>query len=237
MPEAVVDLEGRKVAVEPVRDPVLDLAGILKRWPSQEAPVLDRVDLKLDPGSAAAIAGRNGAGKTTLLRIAAGLIGAESGSVKVCGLDVERDRTEFQRRIGFLAAGNSGLYARLKVEHHLELWSRLALVPRKQRAAAIEQALVAFDLEPLCGRRVDRLSMGQRQRLRLALAFVHEPALVLLDEPATSLDEDGIALLQRALDLLKGRGGAAVVCLPSGWEQILSIDRALVLDAGRLTAA
>ena len=110
--------------------PVLDLRGVVKHWPSQPAPVLDAVTLQLPPATAAAISGRNGAGKTTLLRIAAGLIGAESGSVSVCGLDVNRDRTEFQRRIGFLAAGNSGLYARLKVEHHLDLWSRIALMPR-----------------------------------------------------------------------------------------------------------
>ncbi|MEA2440578.1 MAG: type transport system ATP-binding protein [Thermoleophilaceae bacterium] len=213
---------------------VLCLTGILKSWPSQSTPILDRVDLELEPSTTSSISGRNGAGKTTLLRIAAGLIAAEAGSVQACGLDVERDRTEFQRRIGFLAAGNSGLYARLKVEHHLELWTRLALMPRRHRRPAVEAAIETFALEPLLGRRVDRLSMGQRQRLRLALAFAHSPNVVLLDEPATSLDEEGIALLQRALGALKSRGGAALVCLPSGWEQILEVDRALVLTDGQL---
>jgi ABC-type multidrug transport system ATPase subunit len=217
--------------------PVLVMEAIVKSWSSQPTPVLDGVDLRLGAGTAAAISGRNGAGKTTLLRIAAGLISPESGSVRVAGLDVDRDRTEFQRRIGFLAAGNSGLYARLKVEHHLDLWSRLALVPRRDRKPAIDEAIDLFALETLCGRRVDRLSMGQRQRLRVALAFVHGPELVLLDEPATSLDEEGIALLQRALDSLKARGGAALICLPTGWDQILSIERSLVLDAGRLEEA
>jgi ABC-2 type transport system ATP-binding protein len=227
-------------APKPMPDPlaaVLELAGIVKSWPSQEAPVLDRIDLRLESGTTAAISGRNGAGKTTLLRIAAGLIAPEAGSVRVCGLDVDRDRTEFQRRIGFLTAGNSGLYARLKVEHHLDLWSRLALMPRRDRRPAVTQAIDTFALTPLLGRRVDRLSMGQRQRLRIALAFVHAPTVVFLDEPATSLDEEGIALLQGALDALKQRGGSALVCLPSGWEQILSIDRPLVLSSGRLQPA
>src|SRR4051812_32716680 len=200
-------------ATATVPPPVLDLSAIVKSWPSQPTPVLDRVSLQLEPASAASISGRNGAGKTTLLRVAAGLIGAESGSVTVCGLDVVRDRTAFQRRIGFLAAGNSGLYARLKVEDHLELWSRLALMPRRERRPAIEHAKETFALEPLLGRRADRLSTGQRQRLRLALAFVHSPSLVMLDEPATSLDEEGIELLERALSDLKTRGGAALVCL------------------------
>lgn len=240
MPDTVVGA-APIVAGEGTRDramePVLSLAGIVKSWPSQDSPVLSEVDLELEASSTAAISGRNGAGKTTLLRIAAGLIEAERGTVHVAGLDSSRDRTEFQRRIGFLAAGNSGLYARLKVEHHLDLWTRMALMPRRERRPAIEKAVDLFALAPLCGRRVDRLSMGQRQRLRIALAFVHSPSLVLLDEPATSLDEEGIALLQRALDSLKARGGAALVCLPSGWEQILSIDRALVLSAGVLEAA
>ena len=223
--------------VRPPADPVLALTGIVKSWPSQAGPVLAGVDLDVAPGTTVAISGRNGAGKTTLLRIAAGLIAPEAGSVRVCGLDVERERTEFQRRVGFLAAGNSGLYARLKVRHHLEMWSRLALVPRRERREAIEHATDAFALGPLRGRRVDRLSMGQRQRLRLALAFVHAPRVALLDEPATSLDGEGIALLERALAALTARGGAAVVCVPSGWEQALAIDRSLVLSSGHLEPA
>jgi ABC-2 type transport system ATP-binding protein len=110
-------------------------------------------------------------------------------------------------------------------------------MPRRERGPAVEAAIGTFALEPLLGRRVDRLSMGQRQRLRLALAFVHAPSVVMLDEPATSLDEDGIAVLQQAIDALKARGGAALVCLPSGWEQSLSIDRSLSLTAGTLEAA
>ena len=211
---------------------VLRLDGIVKSW--RGVPVLTAIEVHLDAGTTLAISGANGAGKTTLLRIAAGLITPERGSVSVCGLGPEGDRTEFHRRIGFLSAGNTGLYARLKAEHHLELWSRLALMPKLARGPAIERAIEMFGLRELCGRRVDRLSMGQRQRLRLALAFVHEPIVVLLDEPATSLDEHGIAAVQTGLDDLKGRGGAAVVCLPSGWEQLLSVDRQEVLRGGRL---
>lgn len=216
--------------------PPLALDGIVKRWPGAP-PVLEGVSLRLEPGQAVAICGRNGAGKTTLLRIAAGLFGPDQGSVRLDGLDPEHDRTEFQRRLGFLSAGNSGLYARLKPEHHLELWSRLALVPKRRREAAIAGAVRAFELDPLCGKRVDRLSMGQRQRLRLALAFLHEPTVVLLDEPGTSLDDEGIAMIGAALERLKSRGGAAVVCLPSGWEAVPAVDAGFVLANGRLEPA
>lgn len=218
-------------------DDLLALEGIRKTWPGAVAAVLDGIDMEVAPVTTVAISGPNGAGKTTLLRIAAGLITPEDGRVAVCGLDPQRDRAAFHRRVGFLTAGNSGLYGRLKAEQHLELWARLALMPKALRRPAISRVLDRFELEALCGRRVDRLSMGQRQRLRLALAFLPGPSLVLLDEPATSLDEAGIASLQTALDELKAGGGAAVVCLPSGWEQVMSLDRAYVLDGGRLEVA
>jgi ABC-type multidrug transport system ATPase subunit len=210
----------------------LALTGIVKSWADQH--VLREVDLAIAPGEVVAIAGRNGAGKTTLLRVASGLIIPERGTVRLDGLDPERDRTEFQSRLGYLSAGNSGLYARLKAEHHLDLAAKLALMPRRERKPAIERALQAFELEPLTGRRVDRLSMGQRQRLRLALSFVHRPSVVLLDEPSTSLDQDGRALVQQALNDLKARGGAAIVCVPTGGEPLPVVDRVLELSEGRL---
>jgi heme ABC exporter ATP-binding subunit CcmA len=213
----------------------LELEGIFKSWGDRR--VLAGVDARVEPGTTIAISGSNGAGKTTLLRIAAGLIAPERGRVSAEGLEPERDRTAFQRRIGYLAAGNTGLYARLKADHHMEFWARLALMPKREQRPAIARAVEMFGLEDLRDRRVDRLSMGQRQRLRLALTFLHEPAVVLLDEPATSLDSDGIALLQAALDRLNERGGVGVVCLPSGWDDVLSVDRRLVLDDGRLVAA
>lgn len=215
--------------------PALALEGIVKSWNAQ--PILTGVDARIDSGSAVAILGSNGAGKTTLLRIAAGLILPDAGRVTAHGIDPERQRTEFQRRLGFLSAGNSGLYARLKAEHHLDLCARLALLPKRERRGAIAREVERFGLMDLRGRRVDRLSMGQRQRLRLALIFLHQPSLVLLDEPATSLDEAGIATLQSAIDDLKAAGGSAVVCLPSGWGEVLTVDGRFRLEAGRLEPA
>jgi ABC-2 type transport system ATP-binding protein len=224
------------VARAPGRPAPLELEGIVKRWPGAP-PVLEGVSLRLEPGSALAIVGRNGAGKTTLLRIAAGLIAADQGTAAVDGLDPRRDRAEYQRRVGFLSAGNSGLYARLKAEHHVEFAARLALLPKAERSAAMERVTRAFELEPLFGKRVDRLSMGQRQRLRLSLAFIHDPSTVLLDEPGTSLDDEGIELVGAAIEGVKARGGAALVCLPAHWEQVPAIDAGLRLVAGLLEPA
>ena len=161
--------------------------------------MLDDVALSLAPGTLASLTGVNGVGKTTLLRIVGGLIAPDSGTVTVDGLAVESQRREYQRRIGLLTAGQTGLYARLGARHHLELWARIAFVPRPERRERVERALGLFGLDGFATKRADRLSTGQRQRLRLAMTFLHEPRLVLLDEPATSLDAVGIETLRSAV--------------------------------------
>lgn len=207
------------VATAAPQTPRLALRGVTKAWPRQPVAVLDGVDLDLEPGRLVSIVGRNGAGKTTLLRIIAGLIGADRGTIRLDGLDPIKARREYQQRIGFLSASYGGLYARLSVRQHLELWARLAYVPRPQRRAAIEVAINRFELRDLlAARRVDRLSMGQRQRVRLAMAFLHEPKLVLLDEPWNSLDDAGREILSSALTVFVVGGGSAICASPTGTE-------------------
>ena len=212
----------------------LTLEGVVKQWKGMDAPVLDGVDLELDAGSVIAIRGRNGTGKTTLLRAASGMIVPDAGQVRIAGIDPERERRAFQRRVGFVSAGNAALYARLSVDDHLGMWARLALLPRAERGRAITRALDRFELDELRGRRVDRLSMGQRQRLRLSLGFLHDPDVVLLDEPENSLDDEAVALLAQAIAEVRDRGGAAVICSPSGVHDALSFDRTLDLVEGQL---
>jgi ABC-type multidrug transport system ATPase subunit len=210
----------------------LELRGIVKAWRGQ--PVLDGVDFLLTPGAVTWLGGSNGAGKTTLMRIASGLIAPEAGTVSLDGLDPWKDRREYQRRIGVVPAGNGGLYARLSVADNLDFQAGLGLVRRADRRPSIERAVAAMDLGELAPRRVDRLSMGQRQRVRLALALLHDPAVLLLDEPYTSLDEEGLELLQGVMDGLAQRGGAALWLGPNPTLAGLRHDRALWVADGRI---
>ena len=223
----------------PARPPVLAdgllLTGVRRSWSRRE--VLRGVELELVPGTANWLGGRNGAGKTTLLRIAAGAIAPDAGTVLLDGLSPRRARRAFQERIGLLSAGDRAMYGRLTVRHHLEMWARFAMVPRASRAPAIARALARFELEELADRRLDRMSMGQRQRARLAMVFLHDPAVVLLDEPHTSLDDDGRELVARALDELRARGGAALWCSPLGDRIDYAFDERWMLDDGLLVAA
>jgi ABC-type multidrug transport system ATPase subunit len=215
----------------------LSLSGITKHWPGAGEPLLDDVDLVVGPGSAVEIVAPNGTGKTTLLRIAVGLIQPESGRVSLGALDAESDRSAFQQRVGFVSAAAGGLYARLTVRDHLRLWSRLALLPPTRRSGYCARVQDALGLDDLLDRRVDRLSMGQRQRVRIAGAFLHEPDVVLMDEPAGSLDEDGLRLLAAEVERARDGGRAVLWCAPTAGVGLVEPGRRLTIAAGRLVGA
>jgi ABC-type multidrug transport system ATPase subunit len=218
-------------------EPLLAVEGLCKHWRGRPAPTLDELEVELQPGEVVSVKGRNGAGKTTLLRIIGGLVAPDRGRVRLDGVALGTRRRAYQRQIGLLTPGDRGLYARVTVARHLDLWARLALLDADARAAAIRSAHAQFDLRDIGDLRVDQLSMGQRQRVRLALVFLHAPRLVLLDEPATSLDADALELVRRAVDDLARRGGTCLAVVPDGADTGLDIGRALVLRDGRLEGA
>jgi ABC-2 type transport system ATP-binding protein len=230
----------------PARTPVADdgrpsvaplmLQGISKRW-RNGLQVLTGLDLTLEPGTTTWVGGQNGVGKTTMLRIAAGLIDPDEGRAEVWGLDPRKHRVRYQQLVSFLPAGDRGIYARLTVRKQLEFWGRIAMVPGDRFGETIARTIDAFDLGELAERRVDRMSMGQRQRLRIAMTFMTSPEIVLLDEPLTSLDAQGGALLQSAVQELLAREGAVLWCSPSGEHLDMEFDERWLLQDGRLVRA
>jgi ABC-2 type transport system ATP-binding protein len=228
-------LPGRAdAAPERTAGALLAVSALSKWWPGRDAPTLDGLDLEMRHGDVLSITGRNGAGKTTLLRILGGLVAPDSGSVRLGDIPLGHRRSAYQRQIGLLTPGDRGLYARVTVQGNLDLWARMALLDATERAAALAYCSHRFALTELYDIRVERLSMGQRQRLRLALAFLHEPSLVLLDEPATSLDSEALMLLQSAVDDLTERGGLCIAVAPEGAESGMHTGDRLILRDGRL---
>jgi ABC-type multidrug transport system ATPase subunit len=196
--------------------------------------ILQDVSLSVLGGSIVQVGGRNGAGKTTLLRVMTGLLRAEAGEVRLQGLRPDGGWREYHRRIGFLSAGDRGLYVRLSVRDHLLYWCAMAFVPPSRRTGYIDTTMTAFRLDELADRRSERLSQGQRQRLRLALAFVHRPSVLLLDEPRNSLDSDGLEILATATREAASRGAGVVWCCPPGELQPVEFNRSYLLEGGTL---
>jgi ABC-type multidrug transport system ATPase subunit len=215
----------------------LSLSQVSKRWRKDLPPVLDNLSLSLAPGTTTWVGGQNGAGKTTMLRVAAGQIEADSGQVTVWGTTARVHRARYQQLVSFLPAGDRGLYARLSVRRQLQFCARLAMIPRDRFSDTVDEMIETFKLSELAERRVDRMSMGQRQRLRIAMTFLPRPEVVLLDEPLTSLDDAGSTLLQEAVEAVLDRDGVILWCSPSGEHLDMSFDARWVLDRGALVAA
>jgi ABC-2 type transport system ATP-binding protein len=216
--------------------PVLEIEGLHHRWKGPRPPILEDVNLTLRAGQVTWIGGRNGVGKTTLLRLAAGILLAQQGTVRIGELNPYDRGSRYQRQIGFLSAGDRGLYARLRVTQQLDYWARLAYVPRSVRKEIVDTNVDRFGLRELADRRVDRMSMGQRQRVRLAMAFLHEPRVILLDEPRNSLDDEGFVLLNDQVQQAAERGATVLWCSPRGDDQAVHCDFSYSLVDGHLEA-
>jgi ABC-2 type transport system ATP-binding protein len=213
---------------------ILELEGLYHKWKGPKPPVLDDVSLTLNAGEVTWIGGRNGAGKTTLLRLAAGILLPQRGSVRLGELTPASKGNHYRRQICFLSAGDRSLQARMRVSQQLDYWARLAYVPRERRAELVAVNLQRFGLEEFAERRVDRMSQGQRQRIRLAMAFLHEPRVILLDEPRNSLDDDGYQLLGAQTERASSSGSTVLWCSPRGEDRVLTSDAGYTLEDGHL---
>lgn len=175
--------------------------------------VLRGVDIAVPAGGFALVTGPNGSGKTTLLRLLAGLAVPSRGN-----LTVEVDRS----RIGYLAH-EPLVYRELTASENLDLFGRLYRVP--ERRERIGMLLERFSLWDARNERVSTYSRGMLQRLALCRALLHEPELLVLDEPYSALDEDGTALLDRELETLVGARTVVVATHDPGRLEPLASER------------
>jgi heme exporter protein A len=155
---------------------------------------LEGVDLVIDSGEHMAVLGDNGAGKTTLLRILATALRPTAGRLQIAGLDAFRDRRRLRHHIGYVGHA-TGLYPALTTSENLEFFCDLQEVRRSR----VDEALGDVGLTREANRRADQLSRGMQQRLAIARAIVHEPRLLVLDEPDASLGDDAADLLTRVM--------------------------------------
>ena len=211
----------------------LDIRGLVKRFGGR--PAVDGLDLAIAPGELHAILGPNGAGKTTTLRIVAGLLKPDAGSVHVLGHDALAAPEDAKRVLAFLP-DDPMLYAKLRPLEYLEfvagLWS---LEPKAARDRANE-LLEWLGLADRAGELIEGFSRGMRQKLALAGALIHEPRVMVLDEPLTGLDA---AAARQVKDLLveRARQGVCVILT----THILEIaerlaERISIIQRGRIVA-
>lgn len=183
---------------------MIEIDGLCRGFGGQ--PVLRDVSLHVAAGERAALRGRNGAGKTTLLRCVLGTLLPDAGSVTVAGH--EAGSVAARALVGASLSQERSFYLRLSGFENLLLYARLRGLPKRAAAARVGSLADELELGHVVSRRADRCSTGQLQQLAFARALVGDPAVILLDEPTRSLDEDARGRMWAALER---RGDAAVV--------------------------
>ena len=192
-------------------------------------PALRNIQLQADPGSCLALIGRNGAGKTTLLRTIAGFSRPGKGKITIFG--TEPRETETRRKVGFIGHGIS-VYDELSAFENLTLYARLYNLPDPRRTAL--EWLERTGLERVRDGLVREFSRGMRQRLAVARAFLHQPSVLLLDEPFTALDDKAIAVLQRLLREALAEGKTIVMSTHQLREALELATHVALLNRGHV---
>jgi len=228
--------KGRLLVVEP--EPVAEIliqTEDLRREFGETVAVKD-VNLVVEQGAVFALVGPNGAGKTTLLKMISGLLAPTSGTVRVSGLDVRSEPRAVQQLLGFLP-DFFGLYEDLKVWEYLDYFHRAYRLPADRRATRVDEVLSLVKLSDKREAEVKILSRGMRQRLAIARTLIHDPPLLLLDEPASGLDPESRHHLQLLFSEL-GRDGRTLLVsshILSELEDYCS--HVAILQQGRLVAS
>ena len=192
--------------------------------------VLD-VSFSCSPGQVLALLGPNGAGKTTTLRMLSTAIRPDRGSVEINGIDVLKSPLVARKTIGFLS-GSTGLYGRLSGRENITYFGQLHGMPKEQIAQRITQLSELLDMHSFLDRRCETFSSGMKQKVAIARAVVHQPKVVILDEPTTGLD---IMATQTVLAFIRGlkAQGIPVIFSTHHLDEVAEIcDAVVVIDQG-----
>jgi ABC-2 type transport system ATP-binding protein len=206
---------------------VLELADLTRRYGSNLA--LDHLSFRVAPGDVVGFLGPNGAGKTTAMRAILGIVRPDSGSVRWNGELVDLDA---RRRFGYIPE-ERGLYPTMKLWEQLTFLGRLHGMKRAEARKKAEYWLSAMGLADRVDDRLDALSLGNQQRVQLAAALLHEPEVLILDEPFSGLDPVGIGALSDVLTD-RARNGVAVVFSSHQLDLVEGLcERVVIVDKGR----
>ena len=208
----------------------LELRGVTKTYDGHQA--LAPLDLSVATGRACGLLGPNGAGKTTTIRMITGILLPDAGTVSVFG---ERLHPDLRRRIGYLPEEH-GLYPKMIVREHLDFLAGLHRVPPPRRKAAVSEWLERLQLGSWANRKVEELSKGMQQKIQFIATVMHDPDLLILDEPFSGLDPVNTQLLKEiVLDFVKR--GKTVILSTHRMEQVERIcDDICLINQGRKIA-
>jgi ABC-2 type transport system ATP-binding protein len=211
---------------------MIEVQSLSKRYPTRLA--VDDVTFSVKQGEIVGFLGPNGAGKTTTMRVLTGFLPPTSGSARVAGHDVVAESSQARAAIGYLPE-SAATYLEMRVAEYLSFRARLEGVPGRAVRGRVAEALDQCLLADVAGRRIESLSKGFRQRTALAGALVHQPPVLILDEPTIGLDPVQIIKIREMIRQL-GRDRAVLLSTHILPEVEAVCDRVLIIDRGRIVA-
>jgi ABC-2 type transport system ATP-binding protein len=212
--------------------PAIEVEGLTRRYGPTLA--VDDISFSIEPGEIVGFLGPNGAGKTTTLRILTCFLPASSGTARVAGFDVFRESIQVRRRIGYLPE-NVPLYKEMRVREYLDYRAALKRVPRARREESVDEALRLVRIEDHADRIIGHLSKGYRQRVGLADTLVHDPEVLILDEPTVGLDPNQV---REVRDLVRALSEKRTVLFSTHvipWVEAVC-ERVVVINEGKIVA-
>jgi ABC-2 type transport system ATP-binding protein len=214
------------------RNALIEVQDLTKAYGAVTA--VDHVSFTVNKGEILGFLGPNGAGKTTTMRILTGYMPATSGTAKIAGFDVFGDSMEVRRHIGYLPEAPP-VYPDMTVEDYLDFVARIKNVPSDKRAARVTEAMQKTNLEDRRAQLIKRLSRGYKQRVGIAQALVHDPDVIILDEPTVGLDPKQIIEVR---NLIKGLAGNHTIILSTHIlpEVSMTCDRVVIINKGKIAA-
>jgi ABC-2 type transport system ATP-binding protein len=194
---------------------------------------VDGVNLTVQPGEVLALLGPNGAGKTTTVRMLTSILKPTAGWARVAGHDVAKDPAGVRASVGVLTE-HHGLYFRMRAEEYLDFFGELYGLPRAVRRDRATQLLEQLGMREAVGRRLGEYSKGMRQKLALIRALLHDPPVLLLDEPTSAMDPQSAKLVRDAIAQLRSEKRAIILCTHNLTEAELLADQIAVIRRGRI---
>jgi len=200
-----------------------------------EVKAVQNVSFSAPDGQITGLLGPNGAGKSTTLRMLYTLLKPDNGTAKVDGFDVRQSPLEVQRRIGVLADAR-GLYPRLTTRENIRYYGRLHGLDGEELERQIDSLLILLDMKPIADRRTDGFSTGEKLKVAIARALVHDPKNVLLDEPTNGLDVMSTRAMRQFIQRLREDGKCVLFTSHIMQEVAALCDHIVIISKGEVTA-
>lgn len=212
---------------------MIQAEGLCKRF--DDFLAVDQLSFQVEAGQLVALLGPNGAGKTTTLRILSSLLRPSAGRAWVAGYDVVHQAPQVRASVGVLTE-NHGLYNRMPAGEYLDFFGKIYGLSPSKRKRRMEELLEQFGLLGEIHRSIGEFSKGMRQKLALARALLHDPPVLLLDEPTSAMDPESARLVRNAIHSLRSKERTIVICTHNLAEAEELADVIAILHRGRLVA-